>query len=830
MRAVEAPPVSNHGSAAPLYPQAGEGEAPLAPQVWGEDGVQREQGKACPYGGKRSEGFKPLAPQPITSSSQNWGAGGAALPRLLFFLLLTLTLPAHARPQVLVVVADHLTLADVLHSPAPGFALLRRQGQLALMSPGLPEGTDPAANVYASLGAGDSIRVGDTSQGLLGRALAGRVKTSLVGNADGDDIGPYRPASFLLPLPDFAPTQDGTVPAPTFPGGRRIDPMPLWTATQDALRVSSLVIVHDGDFLRVEREHQRGLLTETAYALHRQAALAALGRYLQLALSGPRRNETMFFVVPTAPLNARGTWDSLTPFVRVPPVPPPDKPLETTLLRSDTTQTAGLVAARDVAPTILSALGLPASMTMTGAAMEAIRAPAGDAALRHLDTVTRLNQQAQNPFFWTLGLGGAAALFLSLALYARGVLVRSEWARRVARYALRLLSAWPLALLLAPCLSVSTLPGYLSVMVALTGGLALLVPSPEALFAMTAVVLVGDGLTGTHLVSQSLLSAYALSGIRFYGIGNEYMGLLLGGALWQAAGLVVQTALTPHQEALRAALTPPADGRPSPASQARVGEKTPASQARVGEKTPASQARVGEKTPAGAGEGRKHTSPNPRPCQRERVARGFATRRVRASSAFATRRVRAVSALLWFLLVAFALSFPAFGAKGGGAVTATALFVVAWRLLQKRPVGWGWRLGSIGAGFALALLWGILTQWLPVRHTHLQTATEALGQGRLGYIAGVAWRKIGLALQVTLHPGTLLGLLGLVLLAGAARVWLRRPVTELLLRRPGWKAVLQAGGWGCMVCVLVNDSGIVAAILLALCLTLPVLHALYGET
>ena len=45
----------------------------------------------------------------------------------------------------------------------------------------------------------------------------------------------------------------------------------------------------------------------------------------------------------------------------------------------------------------------------------------------------------------------------------------------------------------------------------------------------------GDGLTGTTLVSQSVLSAYALAGIRFYGIGNEYMGLLLGGALLAAA-------------------------------------------------------------------------------------------------------------------------------------------------------------------------------------------------------------------------------------------------------------------------------------------------------
>ena len=80
------------------------------------------------------------------------GAGG-----LLLLLLCALALPAYARPQVLVILADHLTLADVTRPDLPNFARLAREGQLALMSPGVAHGPDPVANVYATLGAGDSV-------------------------------------------------------------------------------------------------------------------------------------------------------------------------------------------------------------------------------------------------------------------------------------------------------------------------------------------------------------------------------------------------------------------------------------------------------------------------------------------------------------------------------------------------------------------------------------------------------------------------------------------------------------------------------------------------
>ncbi len=113
--------------------------------------------------------------------------------------------------------------------------------------------------------------------------------TALIGDADGDDTGPYRPALLFLPAPDVV--ADGTVPDPTAPGGKREDPARLWAATQAAFQTCDLVVVHFGDFARAERENQRGFLLPAAYQAHRERALQALDAYLGLVLNRLSRHD-----------------------------------------------------------------------------------------------------------------------------------------------------------------------------------------------------------------------------------------------------------------------------------------------------------------------------------------------------------------------------------------------------------------------------------------------------------------------------------------------------------------------------------------------------------
>lgn len=614
--------------------------------------------------------------------------------RLAFCLLFFATaLPLHARPQVVVILADHLTFADVTRPDLPNLTQMRRQGLTALMSPGLAQKPNPVANVYATLGAGDTVRVGDVSQGRMGETLRRTgVRTALISSTAGLD----RSALLFLPSPDV--TQNG------------IPPAQFGMAARKAFQTCNLVVIHFSGLDQGNREAGLHALDHSLGAVHAE-------------FRGP-----MLFVVPTPPLLSDGSWNQLTPFLEF------DAENKGSLAHSDTTQTDGLIASRDIAPSVLAALDITPPLQMTGAAITASGQDAG-ARLPTMDRLTRLNQEAQNPIFWTIGLGAALIVFSALGLYLTGRL--QGRVGQIARYGLRLVSVWPLALLLAPLTQPHSVVFYFCAFVGLTCLLAWL-PSPAVICALTAVLLVGDGFTGTRLISNSALSEYALSGIRFYGIGNEYMGMLIAGGL------------------LACALTERKEG-----------------------------------TASGAPTG--------------------------------------IFLFLWFALVTFVLSFPAFGAKAGGAITATAAFAIAWRRLQGRPVTWKHLLGSVACGFALVFVWGLLSHVLHLRRTHLETAVGALGQGRFGYIVGVSLRKIGLAARVALHPGTLLGLAAFALLWLAARRFLWEGITDYLTRHPKFAAVWSAGLWGCLVAVLFNDSGIVAAILMLQCLVLSLLHEIFGE-
>jgi hypothetical protein len=180
-----------------------------------------------------------------------------------------------------------------------------------------------------------------------------------------------------------------------------------------------------------------------------------------------------------------------------------------TLLTSPTTRTRGLIAAIDLTPD-----GLPA------------RAEPGTVAeLLSLKWRIEASEASRDPLLGFFGaLAGVGLLFGIAATYrpklsfpASGLLALGA----AGTVALLLLARLPL---LAPSWQAG----------AFVGGslfLALLFRSVKRLLYLLVVVLAMDTVFHLGLVAGSALSGYYITGIRFYGIGNEYMGLLIGAAL-----------------------------------------------------------------------------------------------------------------------------------------------------------------------------------------------------------------------------------------------------------------------------------------------------------
>lgn len=218
------------------------------------------------------------------------------------------------------------------------------------------------------------------------------------------------------------------------------------------------------------------------------------------------------------------TQNRLTPVLAAGPDFPPG------LFTSATTRTPGLIANTDIAPTILDVFNLAAPPVMIGkpaTVLKSTHTAERLAALSRLDYIAQLNDQVLHrvmPIF--------AIVF---ALYFLLLFLRSQSPRWLVLGLVPILFL-PAALLLAPLLVPPTFWEYALRIVAWQFALTVLAlilarlthrKLPVLIAAINIILILGDILSGQTLLKDSLLSGYALSGIRYYGIGNEYLGVLL---------------------------------------------------------------------------------------------------------------------------------------------------------------------------------------------------------------------------------------------------------------------------------------------------------------
>jgi hypothetical protein len=369
-------------------------------------------------------------------------------------LMAAIAAPAHAA-GLTVVFVDDLTLSrlyDTATGPLDTATL--RGAVVALVSPGLPHGADPVANLYATLSAGDVVTAASRQSALLEDRL----------HRYGADRG--------------------------------------------------VVIVRFGDV------DAPGRMATLRSLIMRLRANPAAGRAPGILLVG---------VAPPFDSPGRRTWDSLTPIAWLScGGGSTDASLQPTLT-SDTTQTTGLIALRDVAPTILAAEDVPIPSSMSGHPARLVEMGVDgsrDAYLSEIDRVTRLSQKCVAPFGWVFGLGGGAILLLGVWC----VLGRRRDAAPITRFLVRAVLAVPLSLMLAASRPLGGSALYISE-IGVVAVVFAVVPGIGWLTALSALAIVADGVLGAPLISRTVISYYWLSGIRFYGIGNEYMGIVIGFAL-----------------------------------------------------------------------------------------------------------------------------------------------------------------------------------------------------------------------------------------------------------------------------------------------------------
>ncbi|MBO8141077.1 MAG: hypothetical protein H0Z37_02700 [Firmicutes bacterium] len=401
--------------------------------------------------------------------------------------------------------------------------------------------------------------------GSLGQAVrdaGGRV--AVIGNSDLFDA--FRRHGVLLAMDAQGRVPLGSVSRellasdPGFPFGRRTDYDATWEALAAVYPAADLIVVELGDLARLDA--YRDWLSPGRFADLQDATLSRVDRFVGRLLDwSPALDTWLLVIAPTPPAPELRENLLLSPFLWTRIGGGASLPR---LATSATTRRAGIVANTDIPPTILAALDVPPPPRMVGrpvvaaAPEDLIRdwpppsAPPADPwealtlIFRRAALVRNLRPPAVQAF-----IGLSIAVFVAWIAWKLGAAALGvpgpESRPALWRWVLSVLVAAPLAILLLPVAAAADPATAGLTLAGLTAGLAAVAagatrragPDPFVLLALvTTIALVLDAVRGAPLIKSSILGYDPIVGARYYGIGNEYMGVLIASTLVGTTGLI----------------------------------------------------------------------------------------------------------------------------------------------------------------------------------------------------------------------------------------------------------------------------------------------------
>ncbi|MDD4752843.1 MAG: hypothetical protein PHT78_06280 [Desulfitobacteriaceae bacterium] len=523
------------------------------------------------------------------------------LKKIVFYIVALLiffypTAYAEETKKAVLVVVDHLTLEELEETNLPNIESLIRQGGLAVMNTNTAGGRT-RENAHATIGAG-KVAYGGAEAGLafpvggdFGGELAGNVyrsrtgqspppdalvhlglagmlrlnegktntgrpgllgetlhlagyKTALIGNAD-ENENPPSGITYGRQAATIAMDRSGQVDYPfmgeelTRSGGNSLllnsmDPGMTIGAVNEALNKADLVVVETGDTVRLEKIKNRAL--DRIYDKAKKESLEHIDLLVGEIITALREYDSLMLIFSTTPSReAIQGSNLLTPIIYW------KNHGEESFLVSGTTRRQGIVANTDIAPTVLSHFDLPIPVEMTGRPMYPV------AAENTLATLIKTNHnliavhKARPPMVQGYVFGQIIAVLLTVTalIFWRGKI-------KYFQPVLLALSSIPLAFLFMgffPGLPLGLFVFGVILTAGIVTGLSMggfrrhhLGPfMAVALFTGAAILL--DIILGAPLMRSSVLGYDPMGGARYYGLGNEFMGVLIGSLVMGTAAL-----------------------------------------------------------------------------------------------------------------------------------------------------------------------------------------------------------------------------------------------------------------------------------------------------
>ncbi len=403
-------------------------------------------------------------------------------------------------------------------------------------------------SVPASLKANEK-RYTVSAPGQLGTILhKSGLRTAVIGNSDlAPEDEPNRLA-VTIAMDGLGLVDEGNVSRDVLvndsgsPYGWRTDYDKLIIELDRVSAGSDFVVVETGDTIRANSNSDRQSKNMAEYHRHRalQGVDGLIGSLLERGYLQKGQKNTMVMVVTPLP-HAQALRDG----IRLTPLIIAGGPITAgSILTSPGTRQKGLVANYDVTATVAAHLGTGQAEGIIGLPVQSFRE----------DRATPQTGYTAGMYNWLTAnsrqRAGVLFYFIRYQWIVYGLVflqIVFRYFRRIklARVLLAGILLYPLAILLVP-LTGSFHPWLtiflsLALLALITYLLTRMRNDLKLYFAIAVVTVVPsivDILTGGNLMKKAALSYDLAAGGRFYGIGNEYMGVIIGAAILGSAALL----------------------------------------------------------------------------------------------------------------------------------------------------------------------------------------------------------------------------------------------------------------------------------------------------
>ena len=337
-----------------------------------------------------------------------------------------------------------------------------------------------------------------------------------------------------------------------FPFGSAGDALAYLNAFESFYEKASLIVVEWGDTRRIDDylDHlpysRRGELLRSSFE--------EFDRFLRGIMPFLVEGTKLIFLTPSPPNSAFSSGQRLTPVISYNPAS-----REQGLLLSASTRRPGIVTNLDIVPSVLDHLGIDEKpVFLFGAPFQDIPV------VNHLQELAATSRSIMRIYSQRPPVikGYLTVQIILLLGGLAGLLYRFKPVKKLIPVYYALLF-FPLAVLLSP-----VLPGFpaeslyvnvfwiLGITLLFTALAYLLFKDHLALLSFAGLLVFGtlllDLLCGAALNSRSFLGYDPIGGARFYGLGNEYMGIMIGSfilSIGSLSSLITKKKISPGQAA-----------------------------------------------------------------------------------------------------------------------------------------------------------------------------------------------------------------------------------------------------------------------------------------